>query len=198
MLDSAGVADDPGELLARAQALTQSTARSVELVCVVVSFVERDDWAKLANRVRALKPEALVVAANKCDLIFAAERARQVALLEQLELGPICPVSALTGEGCEELCELFARVLFAGRAAGETIGREALALSTRQRAALAAAEEALARAEELAAGAADTIDCADLVAFELREGLETLGTLTGEVTTEDLLDVVFSRFCIGK
>lgn len=198
LLDTAGIAEQSDELRARAQELTQATARSVELVCVVVNLAEQTDLPKLAARVRALEAGAVVVAANKCDLVSGEERARREAQLEQLELGPVCPVSALTGAGCAELCELFARVLFAGRAAGETIGREALALSARQRAALAEAEEALARAEDLAAGAADTIDCADLLAFELREGLETLGTLTGEVTTEDLLEVVFSRFCIGK
>jgi len=198
LLDTAGVAEQPSELLARARELTQATARSVELVCVVVSLAEQTDLPKLAARVRALEVGAAAVAANKCDLVSDEERARLVAELERLELGPVCLVSALTGDGCTQLCELFARTLFAGRAAGETISREALGLSVRQREALTVAEEALARAESLAAGAADTIDCADLLAFELREALETLGTLTGEVTTDDLLEVVFSHFCIGK
>ena len=38
----------------------------------------------------------------------------------------------------------------------------------------------------------------DLVAMDLRESLYHLGTITGQVTTEDLLDSIFSRFCIGK
>ena len=198
LLDTAGVANQPGELLARAQELTRAMARSVELVCVVVSLAEARDLGDLADRVCALQPGSVVTAANKCDLVSDAEQARRVSQLEGLDLGPVCPVSATTGAGCAELCSLFSRELFAGRAAGETISREALALSARQRAALTAAEEALTRAADLAAEASDTIDCADLVAFELREALETLGTLTGEVTTEDLLDVVFSRFCIGK
>jgi tRNA modification GTPase len=41
-------------------------------------------------------------------------------------------------------------------------------------------------------------DPADLLALELREGLEQLGELVGAVHTEDLLDRIFSRFCIGK
>ena len=43
-----------------------------------------------------------------------------------------------------------------------------------------------------------TIDCADLLAFELRETLDALGAVTGHVTTEDLLTKVFANFCIGK
>jgi tRNA modification GTPase len=34
--------------------------------------------------------------------------------------------------------------------------------------------------------------------YDLRRGLESLGMLTGEVHTEDLLGEIFSRFCIGK
>ena len=38
----------------------------------------------------------------------------------------------------------------------------------------------------------------DLVAQDLRSAIRELGTIFGAVTTDDLLDNVFSRFCIGK
>ncbi len=38
----------------------------------------------------------------------------------------------------------------------------------------------------------------DLVAFELREALNKLGEITGEITTNDLLTKIFSNFCVGK
>jgi tRNA modification GTPase len=38
----------------------------------------------------------------------------------------------------------------------------------------------------------------ELAAFEMRTGLNTLGEIIGEVTTEDLLDKIFGQFCIGK
>jgi tRNA modification GTPase len=50
----------------------------------------------------------------------------------------------------------------------------------------------------LAETARETIDAADVLAFELREAVDALGAVTGEVTTEDLLDQVFANFCIGK
>ena len=37
-----------------------------------------------------------------------------------------------------------------------------------------------------------------LTAAQLREALEQIGTVTGAVTTDDLLDRIFSRFCLGK
>ena len=38
----------------------------------------------------------------------------------------------------------------------------------------------------------------EFVLFELRGALQELGRLTGEVTTEDILGEIFSRFCVGK
>ena len=39
---------------------------------------------------------------------------------------------------------------------------------------------------------------ADLVAVDLRDALYHLGTITGEVTSTDILGNIFSRFCVGK
>jgi tRNA modification GTPase len=38
----------------------------------------------------------------------------------------------------------------------------------------------------------------ELIAIGLRSALSSLSEITGEVTTEDLLNTIFSRFCIGK
>ncbi len=38
----------------------------------------------------------------------------------------------------------------------------------------------------------------DIVAIELRRGLSLLGEIVGETTPEEVLDMIFSRFCIGK
>ncbi len=79
-----------------------------------------------------------------------------------------------------------------------TVSSEAVVLNERQRLAIRGACEAMSRGAGLAATAAETVDCADVLAFELREALDLLGEITGEVTTEDLLSQVFARFCIGK
>jgi tRNA modification GTPase len=38
----------------------------------------------------------------------------------------------------------------------------------------------------------------DLLALDIRRGLQYLGEITGEITHEDQLDYIFSKFCIGK
>jgi tRNA modification GTPase len=49
----------------------------------------------------------------------------------------------------------------------------------------------------VAKGLADRLP-ADLVAIDLRDALHHLGTITGQVTSDEVLGSIFSRFCIGK
>jgi tRNA modification GTPase len=51
---------------------------------------------------------------------------------------------------------------------------------------------------EAAAHLAARAQSLDLLAEELRLGQNALGEITGEFTSDDLLGVIFSRFCIGK
>jgi tRNA modification GTPase len=52
--------------------------------------------------------------------------------------------------------------------------------------------EAVQRGIEAGAGAPE------ILALEIRDALEKLGEIVGETVTEDILDEVFSRFCVGK
>jgi len=69
-----------------------------------------------------------------------------------------------------------------------------LVTSTRHRDALQKARENV----RSAIGALDQGMTGDFLSIDLRAALKELGTITGEITTEDLLDSIFSRFCIGK
>jgi len=42
------------------------------------------------------------------------------------------------------------------------------------------------------------LSCGELIAIDLREALDLLGQVTGETTPDDILDLIFSQFCIGK
>jgi tRNA modification GTPase len=104
-------------------------------------------------------------------------------------------VSSLTGEGAEHLKADIGRFFFTG--AGSH-GGELLALSLRQRTALRDAQQALVRAREICDQTPQLIERIELIAVEIREAMNALSLLTGQVATEDLLGRIFSRFCIGK
>lgn len=194
LLDAAGVDRSEDEILAAARAMALSTAERVDLVCVVVDLSRPGD-EHVFERVRLLDVGAVVVAANKSDLVSGEHTQTRLRQLCARKIGPVRPVSALTGEGIEELRDALAGAL--GSAATTTLG-ESLLISERQRGAIREAHDSLERAAGLSETARETIDCADVLAFELREALDALGTVTGEVATEDLLTRVFAKFCIGK
>jgi tRNA modification GTPase len=180
---------------------------------------------RFISRVRALELPPAIAVVNKCDLLTGPERSQARAALARVVRGewpasgeegaarsgptPRSPlrtrhwaltthhslVSAITGEGLDELRDrLWERI----GPSETTTAAEAAFMTERQRSAACDALAALRHAAELAGAATETIDCADLLAFELREALDALGAVTGAVTTEDLLGHVFANFCIGK
>lgn len=99
--------------------------------------------------------------------------------------------SARTGQGLQSLRQTIAGRL-AARAADD--GRVVAATATRCRHSLQDASDALARAHALARH--ERAD--ELIAAELRCALDAVGEVIGATVNEDVLDRIFSRFCIGK
>lgn len=123
-------------------------------------------------------PETLLVV-NKRDLAPSAP-------LEPGALG----ISCRTGDGVPDLLErLTARVVGLMGAAGE----EPLLTRARHRSAVAEAAAALERCSGMAGG----LELA-LLAEELRRAASAIGGITGAVGTEEVLERIFARFCIGK
>jgi tRNA modification GTPase len=105
--------------------------------------------------------------------------------------------SAVTGEGIPELMSAVAEAIVSrgcGTGADLRIG-----VLGRHREAMAMAAEWLSRACATAeSGSAPSLERPELVADSLRAALDALGTVTGDITPDDVLGLVFSRFCIGK
>ena len=134
------------------------------------------------------RAEALIA---KADLVLAldCEVPGAIRLHAKCDLGPGIglPVSALTGEGLPALRAAIAARLEQLAAKGSEAN--SADVTTRQKEQL-----------EIAAGALDRADACDLVlaANELRVAAEALGRIIGKVYSDDLLDAIFSRFCVGK
>jgi tRNA modification GTPase len=173
LLDTAGVreSDDPVEQ----EGVRRARARA-EAADLVLWVVEAGSSA-VGNNGR--KNEWIIH--NKIDL--PAPSRLPAAGISQYE------ISALTGQGLDRLISdlaTYARNAFQG-------GESALVTRERHRIALQQTREALSRALELGRSAGE-----ELIAEELRLAARALGRLTGRVDVEDVLDVIFRDFCIGK
>ncbi|MEX0928587.1 MAG: tRNA uridine-5-carboxymethylaminomethyl(34) synthesis GTPase MnmE [Balneolales bacterium] len=100
-------------------------------------------------------------------------------------------ISAGTGHGIEELKRMMKELVHQSKTI-DTSGL--LVTSSRHRDALLKTRHHIHEAKNALEGGIT----GDLLSIDLRAALRELGSITGEITTEDLLDSIFSRFCIGK
>jgi tRNA modification GTPase len=181
VIDTAGLRESEDRIEREGVRRAWLEIRGADRVLLVMD--DRDgDVALDGEFAGGLEGMALTVVRNKIDLTGRSSG------LADGPLGPEVAVSALTGLGLEALrTHLKSCVGYEGSAQGTFIARR------RHLEALARAESALERGREqlgLRAG--------ELLAEELRAAQQALGEITGEFTTEDLLDRIFSSFCIGK
>jgi len=139
-----------------------------------------DDETYLAEF--ADKPRILVL--NKSDL------PNQLGQAEAND-NPSVSVCCLDGQGIEALKDAIRNRVWDGEITSEMLE---VMINSRHQEALRRAGGSLQTArEQLRAGTP-----LDLVAVDLRIGTNAVGEIVGRTTTEDLLDSIFSTFCIGK
>jgi tRNA modification GTPase len=124
-----------------------------------------------------------LIVANKADLPQQAD----VGKLQ----GEIALSSALTGQGIAELEERMVGAVLGGEAAPPD---ELLVTNPRHKDALIRAADSL----EDAVSAINSGMPEDLVAIDIENAVSALGEITGQTLREELLDTIFSQFCIGK
>jgi len=193
LADLAGLTDEAGAVAHAADSAARATLRSADAVLIVID-VTRADLSLPADLSAGRAAASLTVLANKIDLLDEKAVGPLVAELADRTALTVLGTSALTGDGLEAVTARIAEAL------GVQTDRSTsgCALHERQREAIRRAGEALARAAEGAAPLAHLADQAEILAVELRTALAELGTITGQVVTEEILGRIFSRFCVGK
>jgi tRNA modification GTPase len=176
------VSDDPVEAegVRRAQAWAEGAALRL---WVVDASAGDDAWSEAAEHARW--GDLLVL--NKADLGAGADGAAAEARASALGAEAL-PVSVVTGAGFDTLVTRLEQRIVAdlGGADFPSVTRE------RHRLRLSEARQHLARAlDALAMGP-------ELAAEDFRLAARDLGRVSGRIDAEDVLDVVFANFCIGK
>ncbi|MGH7716048.1 MAG: tRNA uridine-5-carboxymethylaminomethyl(34) synthesis GTPase MnmE, partial [Vulcanimicrobiaceae bacterium] len=184
LIDTAGIREHADQLEAAGIARTERTLEQARLALVVVdgSRALQPDEMVLLARTRA-KPRMVIF--NKRDLGSAGYDAREVDEKDALF------VSVLDSEDVAKIRETIRRVF----AVDNNVDLERPHLATARQAdcALAAQRAVMHAAQTLADG-----QPIDLIAPDLVEAYAALGELTGDAVTEEVLDGIFARFCIGK
>jgi tRNA modification GTPase len=184
--DTAGLRSAAEAIEAEGVRRTRESLAQADLVIWVV-----DGSEPIGEEDLAILPEVggkkTVVAVNKSDL---PPRLSLEDLAKKIPGAPLIPISALHGSGMERLQEAIRDLALDG--SGET-PEGVLLTSLRHKKALEAARDALCRPLS-----GDGPLFAEFIAFDLKRALESLGEIAGETTSEEVLDRIFSQFCIGK
>ncbi len=184
-IDTAGLRHTDDEIEALGIERTKERISRSTLILLLVP--EPLPPSEIEERIRSLQlsdDQRLILLFNKSDLWDTALLTEKFA-----SACPVLSIAARTGEGLEALKALLIQSV------KTDIPDDSLIVSNiRHYEALLHASEALDRA---IAGVTRGLP-ADLISEEVRQVLHYLGTITGEITTDDILGNIFSKFCIGK
>ena len=199
-IDTAGIRETKETIEIIGIERTFQKLRSASVVILVLDATRpenfEDSLENLTDKVSSR--QQLIILLNKMDEISIAGVDTQVDLIKDLcvknTLGPIAvlPISAKKGLGIDALQSVLVesqKALSSSAAAGGT-----LVSNIRHYQALMDAQIALDRVED---GLASDL-ATDLVAQDIREALYHLGSIIGEINTEEVLGNIFGKFCIGK
>ena len=182
LIDTAGIIDSKDVVETIAIERSKKALEQAEFVLLVIDSSE-SITASDREFIELLADKAVLVVANKSDLPQRFE----TDSFPWLRVS----TSALTGEGLNDLENAMVDSVLGGEI---PTSDAMLVTNPRHKEALQRAEGYLAQARQTAQeGLPD-----DFITIDLTAAINALGEITGETVTEELLDTIFSRFCIGK
>lgn len=185
LIDTAGIRE--GAETIEALGIERSKVKIVQasiVLCLADSSIENNlqEVYKWAKEIRATHPDKkIILVANKADL--------SKKTIENCEFN-IISISAKFGYGMEALKETLVEAVIADF----DIANETIVSNVRHYDALLRTQADLEKAKY----ALENNITADFVALDLRQAMYHLGTITGQITEDDLLANIFAKFCIGK
>ena len=184
LVDTAGITDSTDLIERLGIERSHQALQQADLVLLIIDGSEplqAEDF-EIADLVRN---RSVVVVVNKSDLPAVADAGTILTDVPHVHL------SALTGEGLNLLEEAIVETIFSGQVQTSDVpvisNPRHCEILRRARAQIAAAESSYH-----AHGAADW------VAIDLTAAVSALGEITGETVSDDVLETIFSSFCIGK
>lgn len=187
VVDTAGIRETADVVERIGVAMAREAMSQADLVLLLLdasaplTAEDKEVMALLAGR-------PAIVLVNKTDLPAVID---MEAVVRQVDDKPVIRISALEGTGVEELEKTIVEMVYSGRVKQ---AEGAFVNNVRHGRILQQARDSLAAAlATIAAGMPP-----DCVVVDLRAAWEKLGEVTGETVGEDIIDQIFTQFCIGK
>ena len=185
IIDTAGIREDGEEVEQLGIKRARESLNRADLVLFLVDGSVPIDDADV-SLFETVNHKPLLTVINKCDLSQRLDRQAHPQIVSEA-----VEISAREQTGLDHLKQQIFQRITGGR---EQWQEEGCTPNLRHKTAMEYGLQALNRvAEGLVNGLHN-----DLITVDLLEGLDYLGDIVGETTTEDVLDVIFEQFCLGK
>ena len=189
--DTAGLRDDAGEIEAAGQEFARRIAEQSDLALWLID-VSESNWSQNLSKSFAANLDHCILIANKTDLLDKTKLPGLDQLAQKhFPRKKLIPISCKTGAGLDAL-ESALETEINLRLPDQTDAYIVTSERHKQK-----FSEARAALDKVASGLSDNAS-PELIAFDVRQALNALDEITGKVYTEDLLDIVFANFCVGK
>ncbi len=180
-VDTAGLRDSQDEIEIEGIRRSRETLNKAELILHVL---DNSEALTAADEIylKEFSGKKRILVANKIDL------PKKLSLSEELKSVEVC---CLSGKGIERLKDAIKELVWAGEIRAEMLQ---VMINSRH-------QEALKRAKSATQQTIDALRenlTLELAAMDLRIAVNAVGEIVGKTTTEDLLDSIFSQFCLGK
>jgi tRNA modification GTPase len=189
IMDTAGIRDVSDAAEREGVSRSLSSIEHADLVIALFDSSEplNDQDLRVLDKIRARN--ALIVL-NKSDLSYALNET-ETKRLRADPRRPVLHISATRGDGLD----LLKTTIFESCLKDWKEEREGIVVSNlRHKTAIEHARSALTRARNVLTGNQPL----EFLALEYRDALDHLGEIVGTVTADDILDMIFNDFCIGK
>lgn len=194
LIDTAGIRDTHDTIETMGIERTFDKLKQSNIVIWLIDSTDNPDKiTDMAQRIIPLCADKHLIAVfNKADLLDTEQTERLTATYNTLPISAEAPlfISAKYNTGIDQLTQ---RLVAIARTSAGGSG-DVIVTNIRHYEALKNALDAIQRVQQ---GLTTTLS-ADFIAQDIRECMHYLGEITGEITTNEILGSIFSRFCIGK
>lgn len=187
IVDTAGIRDTSEAVEEIGIRRARQKLKAADLVLLVI---DGGEGLQTADRTlfEVAADKKVIVVVNKIDRVATLDR----GVYEEAFPGlPLATISATTGEGIRNLED----AVYEAATGGQGLQEPGLAAPNMRHA--VALQRAFTAVGHVGEGLAADLP-PDLLAIDLQTALDSLGDIIGETTTDDVLDMIFAEFCLGK
>ena len=190
LIDTAGIRESDNQIERIGIERSKDSVNSANIVLLVVDGSQKlTKQDKDVFKIVKSSGKPVIIALNKSDIVCANHIDNKNVLESTFEHKKIFTISAQNDEGVNDIKEEIYNVVYAS----QMNSNQLIITNIRHL-------EALQKANECVITARDAIGCVglDCVALDLKAAWSALSQITGKEITEEVLDSIFSKFCLGK